>query len=489
MSLYIPWFVIIITGELVSALTIFHPVAHGIALIVATAVMFALAARTPAVAAALLLTEYIIGSKGALLRFGGDGVGHGGIPLRMAWFGAFFLGWLVWSWQHGTYKEWPTYIKGRRTYLILAALLAFAFLVGKLRGNPFLLADANGWGVWVLLLPALDLAHHLKEELKQFIPPALLVASAWMMTKTLALFYLFTHLVSTSALEAVYLWVRRTGVGEITRAVAETNIWRIFFQSHIYLLPIVIGVFWYTLTHAKLTPKAWLLGVGAWATLIISLSRSLFLGVAAGLVCSLAHFLFRKQHHTHDGQEPPRVCTAVTQFAAILIGACALIGVAFYAPPRPSGSLSDALLARVNLGEEAAVTRWKLLPVLWEGIKQHPVLGSGFGATVTYESRDPRVVAATGGVYTTYAFEWGWLEHWFKFGILGIPLLLWILIRLGRGVWRSPYQLWWRGTLLSSLVALTVTHIFTPYLNHPLGIISLIVLEAGLLFPYKHKEV
>ena len=129
------------------------------------------------------------------------------------------------------------------------------------------------------------------------------------------------------------------------------------------------------------------------------------------------------------------------------------------------------------------MSRWTLLPALWQGIERHPVLGSGFGATVTYTSHDPRVVAATGGSYTTYAFEWGWLDHWFKFGIFGIPLMLWIVGRLMFRSWRSSEPLWIRGTLVASLFALAITHVFTPYLNHPLGIVWLVSLEAWLSTP------
>jgi hypothetical protein len=105
-------------------------------------------------------------------------------------------------------------------------------------------------------------------------------------------------------------------------------------------------------------------------------------------------------------------------------------------------------------------------------------LGSGFGATVTYVSRDPRVVQSTGGVYTTYAFEWGWLEHWIKFGILGIPLLLFVLVRLARRILASQLPKEQKQVLVLSLIALAAVHISTPYLNHPLGFAWLVALEG-----------
>jgi O-antigen ligase len=109
-----------------------------------------------------------------------------------------------------------------------------------------------------------------------------------------------------------------------------------------------------------------------------------------------------------------------------------------------------------------------------------PIEGSGFGATITYQSRDPRIVQATGGEYTTYAFEWGWLDLWYKLGLLGLVLVLAILFRLGYGFWRLRPQDWQTWAIIIGLVSLATVHFFTPYLNHPLGFGILIALEAGL---------
>lgn len=480
MKTYIYWFLSLLGLETLSALTIFHGRAQTVVLVIVSLVMFFLAWRRPTIAMGLLLSEYVIGSKGALLRGWGDGLGHGGIPLRMAWFGAFFLGWLAWVIQNKTYRGWKGYLKGRSLYVGLGVLLVYAFFRGVILQNSFVFADANAWGAWLLLLPALDLATHRKEELKRIVPSALLAAFSWLCLKTLVLFYLFTHLTNPAWVEAMYLWVRRTGVGEMTRALEGTNAWRVFFQSHIFLLPVVVGGVWYAAFQVKLSRWFWLIWVGAYATLIVSLSRSLFLGAAAGVLMSGMMLLvsrIRPSLVPALGNMTGRY-SVIFKCLLVLFSSVALVTGLFYAPPRSSGSLMNLLVARTNAGDAASMSRWKLLPTLFDGIKRHPVLGSGFGATVTYRSSDPRVVAQTGGLYTTYAFEWGWLDHWFKFGILGIPLLLTIVIRLGANIWRSAMDGWLRGALVCSLMGLVVTHVFTPYLNHPLGIVMLIFLEA-----------
>ncbi len=485
MKTYVYWFVALLALEGLSALTIFHAQAQTVVLVTASLLMFVLAWRRPTIAAGLLLSEYVIGSKGALLRGWGDGLGHGGIPLRIAWFGAFFLGWLVWAIQNKTYRGWKDYLKGRTLYIGLGVLLVYAFLRGMILDNAYVLADANAWGAWLLLLPALDLATHRKEELKRIVPSALLAAFSWLCLKTLVLFYVFTHLTNPAWLEAIYLWVRRSGVGEMTRALEGTNAWRVFFQSHIFLLPIIIGGVWYAAFQSRLSRWFWVLWIGGWATLIVSLSRSLFLGAVAGILASgIVLFLIPRsilQGWVTSFEGMTGKYRTLFRCALVLFASLALVAGLFYAPPRSSGSLMNLLVARTNTGDAASMSRWKLLPILFKGVMRHPVLGSGFGATVTYPSSDPRVVAATGGMYTTYAFEWGWVDHWFKFGIVGIPLLLALVVRLIRRTWEAPLPMWMRGAMMGSLVALLVTHMFTPYLNHPLGIVWLIVFETVTL--------
>jgi hypothetical protein len=93
-----------------------------------------------------------------------------------------------------------------------------------------------------------------------------------------------------------------------------------------------------------------------------------------------------------------------------------------------------------------------------------------------------------GGLYTTYAFEWGWLEHWIKFGILGVPLMLWIVVGLAVRLWKQETMPFWlRVGSVSSLVGLMVVHAFTPYLNHPLGFLFLFVGE-GILIWYSNSQ-
>ncbi len=125
-----------------------------------------------------------------------------------------------------------------------------------------------------------------------------------------------------------------------------------------------------------------------------------------------------------------------------------------------------------DLDEAAVRSRWDLLPPLGREIIKHPIIGSGFGTTVTYKSSDPRAVQVNpGGIFTTYAFEWGFLDIMLKIGLTG--LIVYLLL-IGK-IWRSGWRLGQSGEFISfglllGLGALLATNFFSPYLNHPLGI-------------------
>ena len=135
-------------------------------------------------------------------------------------------------------------------------------------------------------------------------------------------------------------------------------------------------------------------------------------------------------------------------------------------------------------GEAAVSSRWNLLPKLWEEILKAPFLGQGFGATVTYKSSDPRVLESSPtGEYTAYAFEWGWLDIWLKLGLFG---LIAYLALIGK-VLKSTFPYFKKNNLalgaMISLIVICFVNIFTPYMNHPLGIgylISISVVVDGL---------
>jgi len=131
------------------------------------------------------------------------------------------------------------------------------------------------------------------------------------------------------------------------------------------------------------------------------------------------------------------------------------------------------------------------LPVMWHEIKKAPLLGFGYGKTITYKSSDPRVLQNNpDGQYSTYAFEWGYLSLWLKFGILGLLTYLTLfLTAIYRGLlkWRQGNNL--AGVLSLGLLVLLVVNFFTPYLDHPLGIGYLLLTISLISLAKPEKNV
>jgi hypothetical protein len=253
-------------------------------------------------------------------------------------------------------------------------------------------------------------------------------------------------------------------------------------QSQVFALPaLLFGVSYYFTTHDKgllhkrnRTTSAVLLA--AIVALLIGYSRSLWIGAAAGIL-TIAAF------HLRSIKELIRLWKVTEK--GVILTAIAVATIAFVTfvpiPSLPSMSDAGAVTNRIGTSDAAASSRWELLDAMREGIHQHPIAGSGFGATLSYKTSDPRVLATNpDGLYTTYAFEWGWLDHWFKLGILGLLAIALLLIRISFRILTSDAAPWMRTAAFASIVALAVTHIFTPYINHPLGLGYLLLIEGWL---------
>jgi glycosyltransferase involved in cell wall biosynthesis len=454
------WFGMILLIEALSVIAVFYPLTSSIFAILAGIVMFAVTFLFPEIGFAAIVVEHMIGSKGRHFAFGADTSHDGGISLRIILFAAFFLGWFAYLLKARRIPDFRAMLKDRVAWLMLGVLVLIGCIQGWIRQNPYLVSDANAWGAFLLLIPALDLARNRFKELRQNVFLAAKIAIAWVSAKTLALFYFFSHDFG-AAWEPVYLWVRRTGVGEVTRIVQNASAYRVFFQSHIYHVLASVGIVTQMASRkSRVTNNALKALAILFAVSLISFSRSFWIGLAAGFLFVGIILLRRKTW---------------SLFPKLLIsgmGGILIVYILFMFPFPPSaGNLGDAILARADTGESAAQSRWELLPVLNREIIGSPIIGYGFGKTATYRSSDPRVVEATGGEYTTYAFEWGWHDMALKLGLLGVIIYLWALYRLIKRL-GSDHRAW-----QIAIVTLGVIHIFTPYLSHPLGIMVIVLAE------------
>ena len=163
----------------------------------------------------------------------------------------------------------------------------------------------------------------------------------------------------------------------------------------------------------------------------------------------------------------------IWQWFKMFILSFAVILIAINLPPQGKTSLfGDLLKNRLIEKEEAVISRWQLFgPLLGETLR-HPILGSGWAQKITYQSADPRTL----GDYTTYSFEWGYLDIALKVGFLGLLIYLIFLVKLLYTKQRTVLEM---GLILGALT-IAVTSFFSPYLNHPLGIGYLILVGCFL---------
>lgn len=427
----------------------------------------------------LLSFELLIGSKGGWLKVGSDAVNDGGIGIRIGFFAAFFVGWAVYLLRNKIFSRLSALLRERWLwpYLAMAVMLFCGLLRGWQQGNAsvFIAGDANAWGYLLLLLPVVALSQQASQRFWIELRPALKAGIVALTVLTLVLFVLFGRVLPfpADALETIYLWIRQSGLGEITRTAYRVS--RIFLQSQFLLLPawlwlLVEGFF----DRRPLAWRRWVSWILLGAAILVSFSRSFWLALA---VASVAVAL-------SAAWEGRKAFSWALVRRLFVRPALALGGSLTLLFSVASFSLVGVIGGRFVTNEPAVASRWDLLPIMREGIRLHPILGSGFGATLTYPTSDPRLVEKGMALYTTYAFEWGWLDAWYKLGIFGVLPLLIVLgslsVRARNLVVSSRLFIW------GSVLLLAVTHVFTPYLNHPIGIGLLIFLE---IFLQKEKHL
>jgi GT2 family glycosyltransferase len=448
-----------------------------------------LAYKKPAIALAVIAAEIWIGGFGYLFAINTPGL-EMGLSLRMVLMAGFGLGWGINALRSRIWRFWRLNELFIVQVWVLVAIMTLAGLFNGIWFNqPFIFQDANAWIFLLYFIPVLDVANRYKSDLIRHTKAAFVASIIWLPLKALFVFYIFSHGIIAAA-DPVYTWIRDTRVGEITPAGG--NVFRIFFQSAIYSLSAIFFLLALWIEQgqsaiSKQTEKLFSLnpcyipryGIGfLWALsvamILLSLSRSFWVGALAGTGFIFLLGIIRYKAF------PWRACLKTLAGA---IGGLLLVAAILYFPWPKAGdvSLTAMLKDRGTVTDAAGSSRWNLLPAMWNKIGENPIIGSGFGSTITYESQDPRILKDNpDGNYTTYAFEWGWLSFWVKFGLFGPLIIGLLLLSLAWRSWKAPFPWWIRTGIISSILGFSVVHIFTPYLNHPLGFSFLISLEAIL---------
>ncbi len=443
----------------------------------------------------LIFVEIVIGSLGYLFWFDLNGFR---LSIRVAlwvivmavWFVRFSLDFIrSRTWKNFNSQAIISAIKKNPFLPYLAILftsIAWGLINGFLNHNGFknIFFDSNGWLYFLLLFPVYSVLKNLSKDLVPGFLAILSAACFWLCIKTFILLYVFSH-ASSGIIFEIYRWVRDTRVGEITNI--QGGFYRIFFQSHIFILIaffVVLGMLAYYQKNKPLNKKfAFLLScffTVLFSVNILNFSRSNWVGLACGIL------LFSSLSLKFYGWKILFKLAGISAISAVL-GFALIVAVVKFPYPIPKGGFDTSSLlserAMQITGEAGVSSRWSLLPKLLEKIKQSSALGQGFGAAITYISSDPRVLEKDpSGKFTTYAFEWGWLDIWIKLGLLGVVAYIALILKIFMiGITsQNDASFSFKIGLIFGLIAISIISFFSPYMNHPLGISYLILVMAML---------
>ncbi|MBU1039181.1 hypothetical protein KKC17_03100 [Patescibacteria group bacterium] len=358
-------------------------------------------------------------------------------------------------------------------WLVSLFVLLSSLVVAIVKGNSFynIFLDMNGY-LYLLLWPMFLLAKKESADLWLQAKEILSAAVIWLGLKTLFMFFLFGHYPAYE-LSLVYSWWRDTGLGEITSL--GTGYYRIFSQSHLWsTLAAISGLAYLAVTKVKNNKNFVvepILGLFIWFNLmvvLVSMSRSLWLGLLVGWFILLVVIMIKAGSRSF-------FVYGLVSFILLLSawgGLKVLSNLTTLGQPTIS---SIDLSGRFSSNEAAGQSRLQLLGPLVKATVDNLWLGAGFGATVEYQTSDPRVVKATAGGtgwVTTYAFEWGYLDLLYKLGLIGAIIYLWFFLRwLDYTILKSGQLItFYKLAAVGTWGVLLVTNLTTPYLNHPLGI-------------------
>lgn len=486
---------VFITIEILSLFAYFCPMAGKMLFLLIFLAVILVSLKNLKYGILIMLAELLIGGKGYLFYFEKDGLL---VSIRMAIWLSIMAVWIVKELRAYLAKKddlksvFKTYSSSILPYfMLLMGFSVWGVINGLLNNNGFanIFFDANSWLYLFLIFPVYRAFLKDRNGIK-ILGPIFLSAVVWLSVKTLILEYFFSHKIP-SLFRPIYNWVRDTGVGEVT--LMESGFTRIFFQSHIFilfsffillfflnkfLLDKDIFIFKKNSSQASFFLISLTLAI---STILISLSRSFWVGSLLTFLLYLIYTLKNKGWRKTFKAVAIIILTTILSFVLIIV----LIKFPY---PKPGNiSLADTLSKRATAlsGEAAASSRYQLWPKLITKIKDAPVLGKGFGTSVTYKSGDSRILDTTAdGMYTTYAFEWGWLDIWLKLGIFGLLAYLFLIYKLIKISWSGD---WFSKSLAASILLLAIVNFLTPYANHPLGI-GFLIISAIIIESNNHKS-
>ncbi|MBU0707441.1 O-antigen ligase family protein [Patescibacteria group bacterium] len=468
---------LILMFEILSYLGWYWPAFQAIVFWIIVGLTLLIAIKQIDVALWIVLAELFIGSKGYLFQWN---ISEYAISIRLALFITLFLVWFI---KYVLVKRRIVFRKSKLFWWYVGFLMIYAWGIinGIINNNSSenIFYDANGFLFFGLIFIIYEVVTN-KEKINKLLQ-VLFASVTAIAIKTFVLLILFAG--QYSILPELYRWVRDTRVNEVT--LITHNFYRIFSQSQIYsfLLFILVFVILFMLGKVSWNRDNWFLKITlvlSSMSVLVSYSRSFWLSLIVTLVVIYIFFVTKYKYSIK------KIFKNIFILIALMIVEVGLVFVIINIPNwikvgGESASLSSLIEERLGNAEGVGLqSRWNLVGPLTRKIVHNPILGTGFGSEITYQSEDPRLVEENGGIYTTYTFEWGYLDIVLKVGILGLIiylLFIWNIAKYGFNTIKSldSERKALSLGLLFGLLALVITHMTTPYLNHPLGICYLLI--------------
>lgn len=474
---YLLYAAVILAFNILSYMAIVWPILNNICFILIAVACLIFTLKNLFWGYLFLLAELISNSMGYLFAWDFGGFS---LSLRIVLWAIVMSVWLLNFLKDFKTINFKAIVKDK-IYLLVGILIVFALLgliMAKLNGNSLdnIFFDANNWLYWSLLLPAIKSFN--KSNIGQAIE-VIVGAMIVSFTQSVWLLYAFSHnILDENSL--LYAWVRDTRLGEIT--LMANNYYRVFIQAQVFLLPAFFFIFAHYLNKKEVSKQniaAYILvGSLALSPLIIGLSRSFWFGLfGAWLAFNLIFKFYQKINWKKI------ISVNFMMLGSLAVSVIILVGAVKFPCPKSLADVSAGAMLTERAGavknEAGASSRWTLLAELKKEIAKAPILGEGFGKTVTYISSDQRILEKTAkGEYTTFAFEWGWLDIWLKIGLGGLLVYLLLLFYIIKDLLKTKKVL--QLSLAVGVVAIIFVNMFSPYLNHPLGIGFLIFCIAVL---------
>lgn len=438
---------------------------------------FFITKRSLAWGLAFAMMEIFIGGHGHLIDVS---IGGATLGIRQGIFVAVMLGTLY---HIGMNHIRPRFVAERDLpFVFLAGAIVLGTISGFARnsiGAAF--DDMNGYATFAYLLPVSMILW--TQEAKRVLLWTLSLSATWVASSSMVLLYAFTHL-PVQGIWALYGFVRDARLAEVT--ILSGPAWlvgtlingpwyfRVFEPAQFCVMTFTLVLFGALMFVAKDWRTRWMIAVPMTAMLAIDIagqSRSFWLGLLAAVmvlaIVGIAEKIPVKE----------MLKMKATGAVAVLVAILSLwMLVVVPVPSRPDLTNSPYYKGDKDSTRELAVSsRWNLLGPMMTEIGKNPLWGSGFGTPVTFISDDPRIRAMNGtGEWTTYRFEWGYQDIWLKMGVPGLLAFGLYFVTILRAAYRSFVEKeetrWLTMSLASGVIALFVAHIFSPYLNHPIGL-------------------